>query len=358
MFIFRLISAVLLFCAIAGSAAAQNGTRTKFTLVHAYVPVPAFLAYASSLPLYLGYWREEGLDVEIVRAEPPAALQALAGAQADVAIMGLASVMLGVQRGIDVRGYYASVRGDTFGIALPADSGLRSLTQLRGKTLGVAGYNSAGALYARALMRSLGMEPGRDYAIADTGLGATAAAAFNARQVQAFAFDDIEHVRLAQQGVALGAVVNDPRADTHASGVLVVRSTDIAGRRAQLIGFARGMARAQAFQAANPEAAVQIHWRMFPQLAPAPNVLKAGLANELRVLAVREGRITRDAARTGRWGDLARDGVARYQNYLIEAGAVTQMIDPERYFSRDLIEEINRFDDASLARYARAYRLP
>jgi NitT/TauT family transport system substrate-binding protein len=342
-----------------GLAHAQPATPQKVTLLHAQSVISPAYAYASSLPSYLGYWRDEGLDVEITRAETgTAAAAALIAGRADAAVMSVAAVMNAVQRGADLRVYYTSIRGDTFGVAVPSDSGLRSLTDLRGKTLGVASVSSGGSYYARALLRSIGLEAGRDYAIVETGTGARAAAAYAARQVQAFALDDLEHMRLALQGVTMTSVITDPRAQTHGAGALAVRNPDIAAKRALLIGLARGIAKAQLFQTANPEAAVRIHWRVFPETAPPAGPSTTAVRNEMRVLAVRDGLIARDAGKTNRWGELTRDGVIRFQSYLVDAGVLTQPVEPARYFTNDLIEEINRFDEGAVARAARAYKIP
>ena len=47
---------------LAGSADAQ----TKITLAHALPNLTPSFAIDSSMPAYLGYWKKEGLDVDVI----------------------------------------------------------------------------------------------------------------------------------------------------------------------------------------------------------------------------------------------------------------------------------------------------
>ena len=143
-----------LFAAVLGNlgeTAAQ--ALQKLTLLHSQPQITAAFAYSSSLPIHLGYFKEEGLEVEVnPMAGAAAAMQLVVSGRADFAIGNPSGAMIAIQKGADVRFYYTSIRGDIFGVALPAESGMKTLQDLKGKTIGVSSFASGGTNYVRGLI--------------------------------------------------------------------------------------------------------------------------------------------------------------------------------------------------------------
>lgn len=338
-----------------GESAAQS--LQKVTLLHSQPQITAAFAYSSSLPVYLGYFREEGLDVEVSPTKgAAAAMQLLVGGRADAAIGNPSGAMLAIQKGADVRFYYTSIRGDIFGVALPDDSGLKTLADLKGKTIGVSSFASGGTNYVKGLMKTIGLEAGRDYNIVEVGVGARAAGAYKSKQIHAFSLWDEAYVSLSQGGIPISNVIKDPRAQYFAVGSIVVKNADLKERRQMLVGLARAIAKAQLFQETNPEAAVRIHWKVYPQTARGGGSDEA-IRNEMKVLAVRKDLMSRTAWNTTKYGDQPREVIQKFQEYLVATEVLPQAIEVERYYTNELIDEINRFDYAAIARQARGFRL-
>jgi len=336
-----------------GAQAAQ-----KVVLLHSQPQITPAFAYSSTLPAVLGYWKEEGLDVEVnPTAGAAAAMQLVVGGRADFAIGNPSGAMLAIQKGADVRFYYTSIRGDIFGLALPEGSGLKTLTDLRGRTIGVSSFASGGNNYVRGLLRTVGMEAGKDYTVAEIGVGARAASAYQSKQVHAFSLWDEAYVSLAQAGIPFSTVITDPRAEFHAVGSILAKNADFKERPKLLVGVARAIAKAQLFQLTNPEAAVRIHWKALPQTAPRTGITDDAVREQVKVLAVRTRLISKDVWGTRRWGDIPRPAIEKFQSYLVETAALPQALDVSRYYTNDLIDEINRFDEAAVIRQAKAFRL-
>lgn len=205
----------------------------------------------------MGFWKEEGLDVEALPAPggAAAAVQLVIGGRATAAIANPSSEMIAVQKGSTIKFYYSAQRGDIFGIGLPEGSGLNSLQDLKGKTIGVTSFASGGTIYAKGLLSEAGLTE-KDYTLAEIGVGARAAAALKSNQVQALSMYDEAYAQLAQAGLAMSKIIRDPRAKNYISGSIIVQNEEFTNRQAMLIGLARGIAKGQAFQEANPEAAV------------------------------------------------------------------------------------------------------
>ncbi len=346
---------LLLFTGVSGGACAQ--ALQKIVLLHSQPQLTAAFAYSTSLPVQLGYFKEEGLEVE-VNSTPgaAAAMQLVIGGRADFAIGNPSGAMIAIQKGADVRFYYTSIRGDIFGIGLPSDSGLKSLQDLKGKTVGVSSFASGGTNYVKGLMKTVGLESGKDYSLVEVGVGARAAAAYQSRQIHAFSLWDEAYVTLTQGGIPLSNVIRDPRAQGHAVGSILAKNSDYTARRKVLIGVGRAIAKAQLFQHTNPEAAIRIHWKAYPQTAPREGITDAAIKRELNVLAVRTALISKNAMKTDRWGDVPRDIMEKFQAYLVETEVLPKAADVGTCYTNDLIDEINKFDEGAIIRQAREYK--
>lgn len=68
--------------------------------------------------------------------------------------------------------YYTAYQGNIYGIAVPADSPVKKMTDLKGKNIGVIAMGSAGVQIARALAATNGMDPERDINVVVAGEGA------------------------------------------------------------------------------------------------------------------------------------------------------------------------------------------
>jgi NitT/TauT family transport system substrate-binding protein len=113
-----------------------------------------------------GYFRDEGLDVEIVRVSPPVSVAALMGGDIDY-VMVLGSSVRAAVRGLPVKVLANFVDALTF--ALVAQTGIKSVSELRGKTLGVGALGDSSDLAARIMIKHFGVEPDKEMKI--LGLG-------------------------------------------------------------------------------------------------------------------------------------------------------------------------------------------
>ncbi|MDA1000511.1 MAG: ABC transporter substrate-binding protein [bacterium] len=331
----------------------------KVVLVHALPRLSPSFAIASSLPEYLGYWKDEGLEVEVNTTRGSSmAMQIVMGGKADVAYGNPTAAMVGVQKGTDVSFYYTSIRGDIFGIALPAKGGLNGLSDLKGKTIGVSSFASQGTLYARALMGTLGFQRGQDFDLIEVGVGGRAAAALQSGRVHALSLWDAAYASMESRGLKFTKIIKDPRAKNFIAGSLVVPSKFYKTRRKMLIGLARGLAKAQIFQEVNPEAAVRIHWKVYPQTAPRGGVTDAAVRREAKVVAVRAGIQSRNAVGTNKFGDLPKANMEGYQNYLIRIDRLKKKIDVSKYYTNEFTDEINNFDREAVIKQAKGFKKP
>ncbi len=96
-------------------------------------------AYA---PLYigreLGYFADEGLEVALESGSGSSeAIQLLIAGQGEFALSGIEALMVAIDGGAEVSAVCELYSRPSFGLVVPADSGITDVAQLRGETIGI-----------------------------------------------------------------------------------------------------------------------------------------------------------------------------------------------------------------------------
>ena len=139
-----------LFASVLATAAAHAQDKVTFRL--------NWLLYGFHTPFYLGvergYYKDEGIDLTIGEGQGSVRAVQTVGAKSDM--FGLAdggSVVAGVSKGAPVRAVMAITNSSPYSLAVRADSGIKTLKDVEGKTIasapGEAGLQLLPALFAR-----------------------------------------------------------------------------------------------------------------------------------------------------------------------------------------------------------------
>ena len=340
------------------ASGAPAETLQKITLAHALPNLSPSFAIDSSMPGYLGYWKQEGLDVEVITTPgASAAIQLVISGKADAAVASPVTAMLAVQKGVDLKIIYTTLRGDIFGVAIPAGKGINTLRDLKSHTIGVSSFASSGTNYTKSLLVKAGLQPS-DFSVVEVGVGARAALALRSGQVQALGLWDEAYKQMELNGIEFAKIYSDPRADTSIAGSIVVRGEDLKKRPQVLIGLARAIAKAQLFQQINPGASVKIHWKAYPQSVPREGETPEIFKKTTTVASVRIPIQSRNAFGTGQYGDLPADHMKKFQEYLVTTGQLPEAIDIDKYYTNELIAKINDFDTAVVQQQAKNFKEP
>jgi NitT/TauT family transport system substrate-binding protein len=114
-----------------------------------------------------GYYREEGLDVELILMSAPFASRALLSGDVEVATVGGAGLPP-VLSGAPLRFVFTTYSKPMFWLYSKAE--IRSVKELKGKRVGVSGIGSGPDSLVREMLRRNGLEGGRDVAILSLGV--------------------------------------------------------------------------------------------------------------------------------------------------------------------------------------------
>ena len=128
------------------------------------------------------YYRQEGLDVELIKMSAPLANLALMGGNVAFGAAGAAAIP-SVLRGAPLRFLFHTYYRPIYW--LYAHSDIREVKALKDKKVGVSGIGSGPDLLLREILRKHGLEGGRDVAIMPLGVGTARFLALKAGSVDA-----------------------------------------------------------------------------------------------------------------------------------------------------------------------------
>jgi NitT/TauT family transport system substrate-binding protein len=351
-----LLVALLLVVVSVGLGGAQDRPLKKVVFAVTTKDISVGHAAHSSIPAALGYWKAEGLDVEVASVEGSAAgMQQIGSGNIQVVSLGPEEIIIGREKGVKIKGYFVQARTTIFRLVVPAESPLKSVAELKGKTIGVPALASGSVPFAKALVASVGMNPEKDIQLLAVGVGAPGALALQQKKVDALALWDTLQASLENRGVALRRL-DLPMVGEMIGQTLATSDGYLAENADALVGVARGIAKAILFGVTNPEAAVRIHWKAYPQTRP-----QAGDEAKLLKEAIHVFNSRFELQRVDNRPD-KRYGIATpaqwqtlltiYKDQKIVAGSVPAS---DLYTDR-LIEKINAFDQPAVIRQAREYK--
>lgn len=153
----------LILCFLTVSATRDGQTRT----VHVAVPSYSMSLIAFAVAKEKGYYRQEGLDVDFVLMTAPLASRALIGGNVEFATIG-GSALTGILAGAPLRLIFSSFNRAVFW--LYAKPEIREIKELRGKRLGVSAIGSGPDSMLRDLLKTHGLEGGKDVVILAAGV--------------------------------------------------------------------------------------------------------------------------------------------------------------------------------------------
>ena len=184
-------------CGEKSESAPGGGELERFTIVLDYFPnadhAPIYAAQAS------GEFARAGLDVRIVTPSDPAApLRLLAAKRADLALTYEPELLLARDRGTNLVGVGALVQKPLTTLMAIDGSGVKTVADLRGKTVGTAGIPYQAA-YLKTILKTAGVP---ESSVKQVNVGFNLVPAMLAKKVDATlgAFFNYEGVDLAQRG--------------------------------------------------------------------------------------------------------------------------------------------------------------
>lgn len=146
----------------AAPAIAQS--RKKVTLVYAIQTIDSTAdGFFAAIPQGLGFYAEEGLEVDIQTvAGSAAAVNLLANGRANFTTHGTAGLFTGVDKGVPMKGFICQIPDYFISIAVDRTGPIQTFDQLKGKTIGVPAASGSPVVVTKSVMKAHGWDPEKD----------------------------------------------------------------------------------------------------------------------------------------------------------------------------------------------------
>ena len=194
-FIFALITSFL-FCAHASAADKIRVSVTNYNMSY----------LAAGVAAKRGFFKEEGLDVEIVRMNANVAMSSLISGDVDYTMI-FASVIRAAMRGIPLK--VIAVLIDSPPYAFIARPEITAMKALKGKTVGIGVYGSSNDIIARMMLERSGIDPEKETKLVAFGSDAARFAALKEGLVEAAIIAPPADAQARKVGLNVLARAND-----------------------------------------------------------------------------------------------------------------------------------------------------
>src|SRR5207253_11386978 len=165
----------------------------------------------------------------------------LGGGNIQIVSLGPEEIIIGREKGVKIKGFYVQARTTIFRVVVPADSPIKTVAELKGKTIGVPALASGSVPFAKALVASVGIDPERDVKFLAVGVGAPGALALQQKKVDALGLWDTLQASMENGGLQLRRL-DLPIVHEMLGQTLAASDEYLAANPDVLIGVARGIA--------------------------------------------------------------------------------------------------------------------
>jgi len=158
----------------------------KAEMVKIALPV----ASLESLPIYIaqenGYFKKHDVDVDVITSRGGGeAMKAYISGDVNIVATGFPEVGLMRAKGVDVELFFAQTSRVPFGMIARKDAGVKTVADLKGKTVAVTSPGSLTSNLARYFVKQAGLDPDKDVAFVSVGGGGEILGALKSKRADA-----------------------------------------------------------------------------------------------------------------------------------------------------------------------------
>jgi NitT/TauT family transport system substrate-binding protein len=357
-----LLLSTILALAAAGLAHAQGKPLKKVQFGIGALSLNVTYPWAM-MPPVLGYWREEGYDVEVIPAQGSLqAVQLLTAGKLDFIEANSGPIMqASATNGIPVRTVMLNTVID-WSLVSKEDGPIRKIRDFKGKLIGVSSLGTGGVALLKSYLSANGMDAEKDVTLVAVGVGPAALLALRTDRVQG----------LMYWGAAInsfevtGAKFNyffDPIWRKYPDFSIATLQSTIDKDPAMALALVRGAAKASLFSMANPDCVRRLQWAKYPDTKPtgaAEDVLIKG--DLYRLKGQQDGmQQALDVGGGKLWGKVTAKDFATLEDFFIDTKVLTKKLaNPADYLVAipDFFEKANDFDHDAVIKQAKDCKVP
>ena len=306
----------------------------------------------------LGYWKDEGYDVELmpVGASLQAVQQMVAG-NAEFAEVNASVIVQGnIKNNLPLRIVMANGVID-WSVAVRSDGPIKSVKDLKGKTIGVFSLATGGIAYFNSLLRANGLDPTRDVELVPLGLGAPPVEAMKSGKVQAILYWAAALATFENAGLKV-TKLSGANWNTYPDYSLSTMQATIEKSPEMVAGIARGIAKATVFALASPDCARRLHWIHYPSTkasgADEATLISWDMNTQQAQLDLLADGFTLNGGKL--WGNVDTAAFDRLITFMRDAGQVDKVVPAQSMIiaTPGFFAKINDFDVKAIEASAKA----
>jgi NitT/TauT family transport system substrate-binding protein len=286
-----------------------------------------------------GLYAKVGVAPELMWISGSAAsLQLLIAGEADLANMGIVEFVTAKKKQptLPLKMVYCEDYASLYTLVVLEDSPIKSVAELKGKTIGVLSMGSGSVAVTKAMIRQAGLAPG-DVELLAVGADAQALVALKGGHVDALNFY-IGSVAVMEN---LGVKFRTFPAEVP-TGCFVASEAFLKRDRAAAVHALQGIALDTIFSEKNPRAAALAYYRMF---TPPTGDRNQAITNDAHTIE-RTMAARKHIGDAHLWGGMSDDDWQRFVAFAGPDLGLTAADTKSVYFSDDLIPDINKLDES------------
>jgi NitT/TauT family transport system substrate-binding protein len=346
---------------ILAAAAVPAAAQTKIS-VGLNTP-PGLIFAVEYLAVGQGFFKQEGLDVELVAFEGSGVVIPQIAQQRVLIGRGNADVViLSRQAGrspLPLKCFYNVVRRSAFEFIVPESSPIKTIADIKGgKKIGVISLAAGNLPATRALLAEAGLKQGTDFEFVAVGTGATAVRTFATGQIDVLNLWDAEHVGVELAGNKIRHIPQPPRFSDQVSSCWMAHEDVIRDKKDVLARFGRAFAKASYACQANWPYCVKNFYAMNPGARPTGGTEAEQIDRGVKVMRSRVDKFFYSPPGVPlKMGEFQETSIRDSLDILAAGGQIANKDIPMNViFTNELVGEINRFDIKPVADAAKTWK--
>jgi len=346
--------------ALAGTSTPALAQPKKSIVITAYqaTPITEF-AIITSIPMYLKYYEEEGLNVSFEGSQGGVdAIQRMVSGSAQLAYNGTYPVIVARSKGVPLKAFLRTTRTSAGYPAVLENSAIRTVKEFKGKVIGVNSMGTGQIPVIKAMLAEAGMNPEKDVTFVVAGVGAQALAAIRSGKVDILGLWDAGYWEIEALGDHRFRKISSPLLDSLSWSVGLFALEDYMKKNPDvLVGVGRAISKASVFARTNPEASIKIHWKVFPQTKPTGIDEATALKRQTEILKRRMDTLKVDIENMKQFGTTDEPDARALYEFLAKSKVLGKEYDPRDLFTNEFIGRINAYDARAIERTAKSIKL-
>jgi NitT/TauT family transport system substrate-binding protein len=303
----------------------------------------------------MGYFAKEGIDLKLVPiASGNQCVTYVANGELPYSLPALEPMASIVAKGFAGKTFFTLYHGTTWRIAVPENSKIKSVRDMKGARIGVASMASVMVAVTKGLLGNAGLDGNKDATFIAVGAPANSGLALKRGEIDAVAMWDIADMQIERTGIKLREL-DVPEFGAPSLGIFTSDSY-FEQHKDEAVKLAKAYAKGATFALANPKAALEMMYALYPE-TNTPGIDKAALLeNDLEFVQMRRKIWEPIAAQNNQWGRAIFPAYEKYLGNLDKWAIIDKPVGAKQFVTNELIDQINDFDRSSIVKIAKAQK--